>query len=69
MEDSNPLQKGMLFGTNEDLQMVVKKYCVTQHYQIVVVESKQNMWHVKCKLWKEGCDWRLRACRHKTYGY
>lgn len=32
----------MLFDTKEDLQMTLRKYCVAQHYQIVMVESNQD---------------------------
>ena len=42
----------MLFDYKEDLQLDIKKYCVTEHYEIVV-ESKQNIWYVGCKQWKE----------------
>ena len=58
----------MLFDTKEDLQMAVKKYCVTEHYQISVVESNQDIWYVRCKQWDEGCRWRLHACRRKIHG-
>ncbi|TYK18931.1 serine/threonine-protein phosphatase 7 long form-like protein [Cucumis melo var. makuwa] len=39
VDTSRLIQKGMLFDYKEDLQLAVKKYCVTQHYEIVVVES------------------------------
>ncbi|KAA0054037.1 uncharacterized protein E6C27_scaffold318G001000 [Cucumis melo var. makuwa] len=62
------IQKGMLFDCKEDLQLAVKKYCVTQHYEIVVVESNQNIWSVRCKQWSNGCNWRLRGSRRKSHG-
>ena len=67
-DNSSIIQKGMVFDTKEDLQMAVKKYCVTEHYQISVVESNQDIWYVRCKQWDEGCRWRLRACRRKIHG-
>ena len=48
-DNSSIIQKGMVFDTKEDLQMAVKKYCVTEHYQIFVVESNQDIWYVRCK--------------------
>ena len=35
---------------------------------LIVIESKPNMWVVKCKKWFEGCNWRLYACRRKFHG-
>lgn len=44
------IQKEILFCCKEYLQLVIKKYCVTEHYKIVVVESNQNIWYFKYKL-------------------
>lgn len=66
--DSSGLRKGLVFESKKDLQLAVKNCCIAQHYQIVVVESSQSIWNVKCKRWNEGCKWRLRACRRKTHG-
>ena len=40
------IQKRMLFDFKEDLQLDVKKYCMKQHYKIVVVESNKNIWYI-----------------------
>ena len=37
------IKKRMLFDCKEDLQLAVKKYCVTQQYEIIVVELNQNI--------------------------
>lgn len=49
VETSCLIQNGVLFNCIENLQFVIKKYCVTEYYEIVVVESNQNIWYVRCK--------------------
>uniref|UniRef100_A0A9I9EFI7 Transposase MuDR plant domain-containing protein n=1 Tax=Cucumis melo TaxID=3656 RepID=A0A9I9EFI7_CUCME len=61
------IQKGMLFDCKKNLQLAVKKYRVTQHYEIVVVESNQNIWSVRYKQWSNGCNWRLRGNTRKSH--
>ena len=43
VDTSNLIHKGMIFDCKEDLQLAVKKYCVTQYYEIVIVDSNQNL--------------------------
>ncbi|XP_031737534.1 uncharacterized protein LOC116402427 [Cucumis sativus] len=62
------IQKGMIFDSKEDLMLAVKRYCVTQHYEIVVVESNQHLWNIRCKQWTNGCNWRLRGTKRKSHG-
>ena len=33
------IQKVMLFNYKEDLQLAIRKYCIKEHYKIIVVES------------------------------
>ncbi|XP_022149421.1 uncharacterized protein LOC111017851 [Momordica charantia] len=59
---------GSKFRTREELQLTVKKYYIAQHYQLVVMESNQDMWYLKCKEWNDSCKWKLRTRRRKSHG-
>ena len=62
------LFKGLQFESKVDLQYAVKCYSICKNQHLIVIESELDMWAVKCKKWSEGCNWRLRACRHKSHG-
>ena len=62
------LFKVLRFEGKVYLQYVVKRYSICRNQHLIVIESKPNMWVVKCKKWSEGCNWRLRACCRKFHG-
>ena len=47
VDSSCLIQKRMLVKRKKDVQLAVKKYCMTEHYKIIVVESNQNIWYVR----------------------
>ena len=50
------------------MQYAVNCNSLFHNPRLVVCESQPHLWAVRCKKWNEGCNWRLRACRHKSHG-
>ena len=62
------LFKGLRFERKEDLKYAVNCNLISHNQHLVICESQPHLWAVWCKKWKEGCHWRLRACRRKSLG-
>ena len=60
--DHDVLYKGLQFENKKDLQYVVKRYCIYNNHDFVVVELEPHLWSIRCKRWDEGYKWRLHAC-------
>ncbi|XP_076947273.1 uncharacterized protein LOC143619155 [Bidens hawaiensis] len=56
------------FNGKEEFVRGVKLYSIKTHKHFEVVESRRNIWSIKCKLHKQGCKWKLRACKRKRSG-
>ncbi|XP_076912229.1 uncharacterized protein LOC143570470 [Bidens hawaiensis] len=56
------------FNDKEEFIKAVKLYNIKTHKHFEVVESHSDIWSVKCKLHKQGCKWKLRACKPKRSG-
>ncbi|CAH9097342.1 unnamed protein product [Cuscuta epithymum] len=62
------LKKGLTFKDKADLKRAVQLYSIKRHRMYEVVETKSNVWALKCAKHKEGgCCWRLRACKRKSH--
>ena len=49
------------------MQYAVNCNLISHNQHLVVCESQPHLWVVRYKKWNEGCNWRLRACRHKSH--
>ncbi|XP_035840400.1 uncharacterized protein LOC110914388 [Helianthus annuus] len=56
------------FNDKEEFVRAIKLYNIKTHKHFEVVESRPDIWSIKCKLHKQGCKWKLRACKHKRSG-
>ena len=65
---SSELFKGLRFESKDDFQYAVNCNLISYNQHLVVCESQPHLWVVRCKKWKEGCNWRLPACRRKSHG-
>ncbi|CAH9129658.1 unnamed protein product [Cuscuta epithymum] len=62
------LKKGLTFKDKADLKTAVQLYSIKRHRMYEVVETKSNVWALKCAKHKEGgCGWKLRACKRKSH--
>ena len=66
---TDDLKKGMRFNTKDELVCFVKQWHADNQRDYTVRESKSSKWDIYCKeKEKQGCNWRLRACKKKIDG-
>ena len=65
-EPTQEFYKGLIFADKEKLKSAVKRYCILRNKMYLVKESGPTRWSLSCK---NGCNWRLRACKRVTHGF
>ncbi|XP_017441222.1 uncharacterized protein LOC108346671 [Vigna angularis] len=63
------LNQGMQFQSKEETILAIKHYHITNDYKYTVVESKPNIYVIRCLEYHNGCQWRLRAAYSKVRKY
>ncbi|XP_047179213.1 uncharacterized protein LOC124846045 [Vigna umbellata] len=63
------LIQGMQFQSKEETILAIKHYHITNGYKYTVVESKPNIYVIRCLEYHNGCQWRLRAVYSKVRKY
>ncbi|XP_052736606.1 uncharacterized protein LOC108328482 [Vigna angularis] len=63
------LIQGMQFQSKEETILAFKHYHITNGYKYIVVESKPNIYVIRCLEYHNGCQWRLRAAYSKVRKY
>ncbi|XP_052727445.1 uncharacterized protein LOC128194931 [Vigna angularis] len=59
----------MQFQSKEETILAIKHYHITNGYKYTVVESKPNIYVIRCLEYHNGCQWRLRATYSKVRKY